>query len=148
MAPYAMTPPGALTPTTERDAMLNSNAEPVLNAVVNGEARSLPNAVSNGVSNGHINGNGSVMPNGNGVSNGDASSNGTTGSVPQPVPAVPYESAYTHGYTDGFTGGVIKAHIDLRHQPIAIIGMACRFPGKSSIAFAYFLENFEVAERV
>lgn len=39
-----------------------------------------------------------------------------------------YEDAYTHGYTDGYT----VAHVELKHQQIAIIGMSCRLPGSVS----------------
>lgn len=39
-----------------------------------------------------------------------------------------YEDAYTHGYKDGYT----SAHVELKHQHIAIIGMACRLPGSVS----------------
>lgn len=39
-----------------------------------------------------------------------------------------YESAYIHGYKDGY----IKSHDELKFQPIAIIGMSCRFPGSVS----------------
>jgi Beta-ketoacyl synthase, N-terminal domain len=39
-----------------------------------------------------------------------------------------YEDAYTHGYKDGYTA----SHIELKHQPIAIIGMSCRLPGSVS----------------
>ncbi|KAH9869266.1 hypothetical protein IAQ61_006471 [Plenodomus lingam] len=43
-----------------------------------------------------------------------------------------YESAYVKGYEDGYTSGYTKSHIALKHQPIAIIGMSCRFPGNVS----------------
>jgi hypothetical protein len=39
-----------------------------------------------------------------------------------------YKNAYTHGYKDGYT----VAHMELKHQPIAIIGMSCRLPGSVS----------------
>jgi len=39
-----------------------------------------------------------------------------------------YENAYTHGYKDGYT----VAHVELKHQQIAIIGMSCRLPGSVS----------------
>jgi hypothetical protein len=39
-----------------------------------------------------------------------------------------YEDAYTHGYKDGYT----VAHVELKHQQIAIIGMSCRLPGSVS----------------
>lgn len=39
-----------------------------------------------------------------------------------------YEDAYAHGYKDGYT----LAHVELKHQHIAIIGMSCRLPGSVS----------------
>lgn len=45
-----------------------------------------------------------------------------------PTPGVEYKDAYTHGYKDGYT----VAHVELKHQPIAIIGMSCRLPGSVS----------------
>lgn len=45
-----------------------------------------------------------------------------------PSSTTSFEEAYTHGYRDGFS----KAHIELKHQPIAIIGMSCRLPGSVS----------------
>ncbi|CAI6336292.1 unnamed protein product [Periconia digitata] len=57
--------------------------------------------------------------------NGHASdlSSGST-----PTSAASHEAAYIHGYKEGYT----KSHIELKHQPIAIIGMSCRFPGNVS----------------
>jgi hypothetical protein len=43
-----------------------------------------------------------------------------------------YEVAYTDGYKSGYSEGYTASHIELKHQPIAIIGMACRFPGDVS----------------
>ncbi|KAH9864534.1 hypothetical protein J1614_010469 [Plenodomus biglobosus] len=49
------------------------------------------------------------------------------------LPASPsYENAYVKGYKDGYTSGYATSHIALKHQPIAIIGMSCRFPGNIS----------------
>lgn len=39
-----------------------------------------------------------------------------------------YEDAYIHGYKEGYA----KSHIELKHQPIAIVGMSCRLPGNVS----------------
>ncbi|KAF2705174.1 BcPKS8, polyketide synthase [Pleomassaria siparia CBS 279.74] len=50
----------------------------------------------------------------------------------EPPPTIPYEGAYTHGYTEGYATGYAKSHTALKHQPIAIIGMSCRFPGNVS----------------
>lgn len=63
-------------------------------------------------SNGHMNGQGVVVDD-------------TNASAP---PGHKYEDAYTHGYTDGYT----TAHVELKHQQIAIIGMSCRLPGSVS----------------
>jgi hypothetical protein len=46
--------------------------------------------------------------------------------------AVSYEDAYTDGYKEGYTLGYKTSHIELKHQPIAIIGMSCRLPGSVS----------------
>ncbi|KAH8732058.1 hypothetical protein GQ44DRAFT_603510 [Phaeosphaeriaceae sp. PMI808] len=43
-----------------------------------------------------------------------------------------HDDAYIHGYKEGYTSGFTKAHIELKHQPIAIIGMSCRLPGSVS----------------
>ncbi|XPT01486.1 hypothetical protein M3J09_010621 [Ascochyta lentis] len=45
-----------------------------------------------------------------------------------PPSSLKYEDAYTHGYKDGYT----SAHVELKHQHIAIIGMSCRLPGSVS----------------
>jgi acyl transferase domain-containing protein/NADPH:quinone reductase-like Zn-dependent oxidoreductase len=57
----------------------------------------------------------------NGQTNGHSASS-------TPTSATSYESAYIHGYKDGY----IKSHTELKHQPIAIIGMSCRLPGSVS----------------
>ncbi|KAI8939049.1 hypothetical protein NX059_004887 [Plenodomus lindquistii] len=49
-----------------------------------------------------------------------------------PTTTSSYESAYVKGYKDGYTSGYSTSHIALKHQPIAIIGMSCRFPGNVS----------------
>lgn len=49
-----------------------------------------------------------------------------------PKSATLWEDAYVNGYKEGYTSGFTKAHIDLKHQPIAIVGMSCRFPGSVS----------------
>lgn len=119
MAPYA------LTPTSERGSL--SDGE--LNGHANGGAQADP-VNGHGHSNGASNGN-SVAQNGNGIADVDGSE------PPQLVletpPGIPsYENAYTDGYTAGFTEGFKESHIKLQHQPIAIVGMACRFPGNVS----------------
>lgn len=53
----------------------------------------------------------------------------THGAANPSDPTAPnYENAYTHGYKDGYT----VAHVELKHQHIAIIGMSCRLPGSVS----------------
>lgn len=49
-----------------------------------------------------------------------------------PKSTASFEDAYVHGYKEGYTSGFTKAHVDLKHQPIAIIGMSCRLPGSVS----------------
>ncbi|PSN61205.1 hypothetical protein BS50DRAFT_562674 [Corynespora cassiicola Philippines] len=67
--------------------------------------------------------------NGNTDGAGDANSNANRNSSSStPTSATSYETAYIHGYKDGY----IKSHAELKHQPIAIVGMSCRFPGNVS----------------
>jgi hypothetical protein len=122
MAPYA------LTPTSEKGSL--SDGE--LNGHANGEQRNSP---SDGLTNGHSNG--AVNGHHHSPQNGATPSDDHCSEAPQLVldtaPAVPsYETAYTNGYTDGYTEGYMKSHVELQHQPVAIIGMACRFPGNVS----------------
>lgn len=72
-----------------------------------------------------------------GLTNNEASrgANGTTSQEgshdaanPSDPTATNYEDAYAHGYKDGYT----VAHVELKHQHIAIIGMSCRLPGSVS----------------
>ncbi|KAF2679022.1 ketoacyl-synt-domain-containing protein [Lentithecium fluviatile CBS 122367] len=125
MAPYA------LTPTSERgeypngfDFNVHTNGTNGLNAI-NGTNGS--NA-TNGT-------NGSNATNGtNGVSDTNGANgtndqiNGHTSGGSTPTSTTSYEAAYVHGYKDGYS----KSHVELKHQPIAIIGMSCRFPGSVS----------------
>ncbi|KAG9199582.1 hypothetical protein G6514_008344 [Epicoccum nigrum] len=48
--------------------------------------------------------------------------------TPVPSPEADYKDAYIHGYKDGYA----VAHVEPKHQPIAIIGMSCRLPGSVS----------------
>lgn len=41
---------------------------------------------------------------------------------------ISYEDAYIHGYKEGYA----KSYVELKHQPIAIVGMSCRLPGNVS----------------
>ena len=132
MAPYA------LTPTSERgslsDGELNGHANGDRHA--NGDQHEPIDGTINGHSNGAVNGHhntpqeGPPLPDDHNVQ------------APQLTveTEVPYETAYTSGYTGGYTGGYTdgykegysKSHIELQNQPVAIIGMACRFPGNVS----------------
>lgn len=130
MAPYA------LTPTTERGEILNGNYPNLLNGSPSGSGASTPPALNQ---NGFTNGAPETLSNGlNGDANSDGQVNGhsaTYGSVDGPAtpsPTISYEDAYTHGYKEGYTSGYTKSHIELQHQPIAIIGMSCRLPGSVS----------------
>ncbi|KAH6042747.1 hypothetical protein HBI54_128330 [Parastagonospora nodorum] len=55
----------------------------------------------------------------------DGAANQSTDGASSPKSTTSYEDAFVHGYKEGFA----KAHIELKHQPIAIIGMSCRLPG-------------------
>lgn len=120
MAPYA------LTPTSERGSV--SDGE--LNGHANGGAQdSSPNGHQH--SNGNSNGQHDTPHNSVPLTDNDGVE------VPQLVletaPSVPsYETAYSDGYTTGYTEGFKESHIKLQNQPIAIVGMACRFPGNVS----------------
>jgi acyl transferase domain-containing protein len=118
MAPYA------LTPTSERGEYTNGFGLNIHTEGLNG---------TNGI-NGHTDGtNGANGTNGH--TDGTNSTNGINGqadghspSSNTPTSTTPYEDAYTHGYKDGYA----KSHVELKHQPIAIIGMSCRMPGSVS----------------
>lgn len=129
MAPYA------LTPTVERSNDLDglhpypTNGSPASSGVSTPSTLNL-NGITNGTANtSHTNGV-------NGHSNGDTSTNGAAQSsangTETPSSGTTYENAYTHGYKEGYTSGYTTSHIQLKHQPIAIIGMSCRFPGSVS----------------
>ncbi|KAH7116905.1 hypothetical protein B0J11DRAFT_592976 [Dendryphion nanum] len=60
------------------------------------------------------------------VSNGAEVAHGETHSVSHPEVSV---TSNGHG---GYTEGYAKSHTELKHQPIAIVGMSCRFPGNVS----------------
>jgi hypothetical protein len=58
----------------------------------------------------------------------DSPTGRSTNGASSPKPVAFYEDAFVHGYKEGFA----KAHIELKHRPIAIIGMSCRLPGSVS----------------
>jgi hypothetical protein len=62
----------------------------------------------------------------------ELATNGSLDGVDTPKSTDSSERAYVHGYKDGYTSGFAKSHIELKHQPIAIIGMSCRLPGSVS----------------
>lgn len=125
MAPYA------LTPTSERGSLSDGD----LNGNDNRELQDFPaqnhangHHQSDGGSNGlhHLPQNGVALP------ESDRSEPPQLVLETNPAGTVPYETAYTTGYTEGYTEGYKESHIKLQHQPIAIVGMACRFPGNVS----------------
>lgn len=120
MAPYV------LTPASEREPVLDGHEGlPVEESSSNGEAT--PTSSSSGIE-GFTNDEATV------VSTGNTDPMGSSGDViddsnfSAPQPGHRYEDAYTHGYKDGYT----TAHVELKHQHIAIIGMSCRLPGSVS----------------
>lgn len=133
MAPYA------LTPTSERDDPFRGDEPPSqqFGFSANGHA---PFASSE--ENGLLPGPMTPQSNGHHDSAEVHSSNSTTDNGSQSsgtgdlAPSASYEDAYTdgykEGYTSGYTSGYKTSHIELQHQPIAIIGMSCRLPGSVS----------------
>lgn len=104
MAPYA------LTPTSDRGSLLNrldTNLPNTSHAVHTNGSNALANDSSD---------------TGTPSTGGAVHTNGNDGL------SIDYESAYIHGYKDGYS----KSHVELKGQPIAIIGMSCRFPGNVS----------------
>jgi hypothetical protein len=128
MAPYA------LTPTTEQgeffsDAQtLQQDGRPIENTV---ETTSVQG--SNGAARHNVNG----FDRHNGHADEHITENRTVAETwvetdaTKPAP-IQYEDAYTDGYKEGYTEGYKNSHIELKNQPIAIIGMSCRFPGSVS----------------
>lgn len=123
MAPYA------LTPTIERGELTESNWSPQITSLQTEFSSNGSPTFSSGSSN--VNGESQHHTNGvNGHSSTHAESPvlGATYDTHTPNSTTSSEDAYIHGYRDGFS----KAHIELKHQPIAIIGMSCRLPGSVS----------------
>ncbi|KAF1952134.1 hypothetical protein CC80DRAFT_479691 [Byssothecium circinans] len=109
MAPYA------LTPSTEHSELLNNIDT---SSATNDWTPSTNDHTDGHTTNGHtINGH---------ATSGHTANGHSTSSTP--TSATSYESAYIHGYRDGY----VKSHTELKHQPIAIVGISCRFPGSVS----------------
>jgi hypothetical protein len=127
MAPYA------LTPTLEHGELPAGSWSTPLHTVSQHSESSapstLPNTLRNGHSIHHVNG-----ENGHAVMahDSDSRTSGSTDGANTPKSTNSYEDAYVHGYKEGYTSGFTKAHVELKHQPIAIIGMSCRLPGSVS----------------
>ncbi|KAH7349024.1 hypothetical protein BKA66DRAFT_563574 [Pyrenochaeta sp. MPI-SDFR-AT-0127] len=128
MAPYA------LTPTTERGEILDGDYPVPLSSDTGHNGASTPSALNlNGFADsGTLN-----QANGtNGHSNSHTASHGSPlvfeNSTGTSSSTITYEDAYTFGYKEGYTSGYKTSHIELKHQPIAIIGMSCRLPGSVS----------------
>ncbi|KAF1850314.1 uncharacterized protein K460DRAFT_372604 [Cucurbitaria berberidis CBS 394.84] len=78
-----------------------------------------------------------IQPNSDNGSRAEYSTSNDTTNRPvddtgTPSSTTSYEDAYIHGYKEGYATGYGKSHIELKHQPIAIIGMSCRLPGSVS----------------
>lgn len=121
MAPYA------LTPTSERGEILDGDYSTPLNGNLESSGTPIPSLInSNGSSNGGYTSRTSDS-NGHTANHVDSANGNDT-----PLLTNSYEDAYTFGYKEGYTSGYKSSHIELKHQPIAIIGMSCRLPGSVS----------------
>lgn len=126
--------PHAQTPTTERDELFNSIHG---TQQINSSLDSATSSNLSGDSNGHNNHPGTAQ---NTSHNHDSNLrvltdrllNDSDSGTDNNSPATRYEDAYIHGYKEGYTSGYIRSNIELKHQPIAIVGMSCRFPGNVS----------------
>jgi hypothetical protein len=123
MAPYA------LTPTTERGEIFNdSQCLPQNSDSFGTSARETEGVGGNNANNTNShNGHGEEHIADNGTFAETWGGEDTTNPAP-----IQYEDAYTDGYKEGYTEGYKSSHIELKHKPIAIIGMSCRFPGSVS----------------
>jgi hypothetical protein len=126
MAPYA------LTPTVEQGELPEASWSTSLQT--DSPSNSPPPSIStNNFTNGHTqhHANGGT---GHTTASHEASSptNGFADGINTPKSTTSSEDAYIHGYKEGYTSGFTKAHVDLKYQPIAIIGMSCRLPGSVS----------------
>jgi len=120
MAPYA------LTPTMEHGELPEGNWSASLQIVSSNSGMSTPSTNSDNFVSVHP----SQNHNGDNVhtiesESIDSAANHSTDGASSPKSTTSYEDAFVHGYKEGFA----KAHIELKHQPIAIIGMSCRLPG-------------------
>jgi hypothetical protein len=127
--------PHALTPTTERGEILG-DGQPILqyDSPLNNGDSSFSNlngdASHNERVSGHNNGHDAHNPS---TSDGGLAADGSSLNITcNDSASIPYEDAYTHGYTEGYKLGYKASTIELKHQPIAIIGMSCRLPGSVS----------------
>jgi hypothetical protein len=127
MAPYA------LTPTLEQGELPTGSWSTSMQTISHNSDPSAFLTLSNDSRNGHAishankeNGHFSMAHD----SDGRASDSIDGANTPKSTNS--YEDAYVHGYKEGYTSGFTKAHIELKHQPIAIIGMSCRLPGSVS----------------
>jgi hypothetical protein len=114
MAPYVLTPTSEMGPDYSQADQVSSEAALTTST-------SLSSADSASSNENHS----SAMRSTGAEINPDIAS---TSASQAPSPETSYKDAYTHGYEDGYT----VAHVDLKHQPIAIIGMSCRLPGSVS----------------
>lgn len=125
MAPHALTPSvegddvfdGLWSPTTTLDQ--GPSTPPTL--ISDNSVQSLPTINLNGNRNSH-----NSTP---GIESAHLDSCEIAGTS---SPSMQLEDAYIHGYKEGYTSGYTKSHVELKHQPIAIVGMSCRFPGNVS----------------
>jgi hypothetical protein len=127
MAPYA------LTPTVERGELPNGSWSTSFPTASRDGGSSTPPSLPHSFTNGHISYN-TNDENGhpNFPTDTDHSGNGSANGATTPNSTNSSEDAFVHGYKQGYTSGFTKAHVELKHQPIAIVGMSCRLPGSVS----------------
>jgi hypothetical protein len=127
MAPYA------LTPTFEGDELPEGSWLSPSQNIAHASGTPTPSTTSIYTNNihpsSHTNGNNghSITPH-----PAETSTNNCTNEPSRPKSTTSYEDAFVHGFKDGYSSGFTKAHIELKHQPVAITGMSCRFPGSVS----------------
>jgi hypothetical protein len=123
MAPYA------LTPTTERGELFDGNGFFSQNNGFQSNGASTPSTQDSNEFYGD-----STPLSANGANNGGEAHQSETSTARDTTLSgtLTYENAYTDGYKDGYTLGYKTSTIELKHQPVAIIGMSCRLPGSVS----------------
>ena len=127
MAPYA------LTPTVERGEFPNGSWSTSYLTASQGSGSSTPPLPPHSSTNGHASYNTNGVNGHHAVSSDtDHSANGSANGANTPKSINSSEDAFVHGYKEGYTSGFTKAHVELKHQPIAIVGMSCRLPGSVS----------------